>query len=120
MAFVALGLLLAIAAVAIGYPLFSPDAVIDTTQPVTDGDVQRAVRRLRAARSERLRCPACGHAYQAGDQFCVQCGADLPGDAAPAPVELTILCANCGTPLRETDIFCSKCGHRVAAGEESS
>lgn len=47
-------------------------------------------------------CPQCGHPYDAGDRFCVRCGASL-----------TQACPNCGHPYDAGDLFCSKCGQRL-------
>jgi ribosomal protein L32 len=118
MAIVVLALLFVVAAAAIAYPLLSRQASIAATAAVTDRDIERAVRRLRTARGG-LECPTCGHAYRAGDRFCVKCGADLPaGIPAAVPSPAANACPECGVLLRPGDVFCSKCGHRVAAGEE--
>jgi hypothetical protein len=80
---------------------------------VTDGDIEQAVRDLRRARGRRdLSCPACGKAYQAGDRFCVRCGAGLP---EPGPAGQS--CPSCGADLHKGDLFCPKCGRSVPAGE---
>jgi predicted RNA-binding Zn-ribbon protein involved in translation (DUF1610 family) len=108
-------LMTAVAAVAIVYPLLPGSAPSQTVPIVTDGDIEDAVRRLRRARSKPKAgpsCPSCGRAYQAGDRFCVGCGAELPAVAATA-----LTCPSCGATLREGDQFCSKCGHNVLAGE---
>jgi hypothetical protein len=47
-------------------------------------------------------CPQCGHPFDAGDSFCVRCGASLAQ-----------ICSNCGNPFDAGDLFCSKCGHRL-------
>jgi hypothetical protein len=47
-------------------------------------------------------CPQCGHAYDAGDRFCVRCGASL-----------IQTCPNCGHAYQEGDLFCSKCGQKL-------
>lgn len=47
-------------------------------------------------------CPQCGHPYDAGDRFCVRCGASL-----------IQACPNCGHPYDAGDLFCSKCGQRL-------
>ncbi|MBN1659243.1 MAG: zinc ribbon domain-containing protein [Anaerolineae bacterium] len=120
MAIVVLALLFVVAAAVIVYPLLSRQASIAATAGVTDRDIERAVRRLRAARGGDLECPTCGRAYRVGDRFCVKCGADLPaGSPAATPSPAATICPQCGTALRPGDVFCSKCGHRVAAGEES-
>jgi len=47
-------------------------------------------------------CSQCGHSYDAGDSFCVRCGASL----AQA-------CPNCGHTYDTGDLFCAKCGQRL-------
>jgi predicted amidophosphoribosyltransferase len=54
-------------------------------------------------------CPTCGAGYDAGDRFCVRCGAPLPAPKG------TAACLSCGAPLGPDDTFCSVCGS--AAGE---
>jgi predicted amidophosphoribosyltransferase len=71
--------------------------------------------RRRAAKEGPL-CPACGHAFDTQDRFCVLCGAALPGrerEAAAVPA----VCPSCRAPLHPGDQFCGKCGHRLAGGE---
>ena len=46
-------------------------------------------------------CPQCGHPFDAGDSFCVRCGASLAQ-----------ICPNCGNSYDAGDLFCSKCGHK--------
>jgi predicted amidophosphoribosyltransferase len=104
-----------IATVAIVYPLLPGRATSRPVPILTDGDIEQAVRTLRRTRSKSkdgLFCPSCSKPYQAGDRFCVGCGAALPEvSAAPAA------CPACGAPLREGDRFCSRCGHNLVAGE---
>ena len=97
------------------YPLLSGRV---TTQPeavVTDGEIDRAVRHLRRARSRNGHfCPTCSAAYQAGDRFCVRCGSALPvAQAASAG----LACPSCGGAIQKGDKFCAKCGHRMIAEE---
>jgi hypothetical protein len=47
-------------------------------------------------------CPQCGHTYDAGDRFCVRCGASL-----------IQACPNCGHAYEAGDLFCSKCGQKL-------
>jgi len=47
-------------------------------------------------------CPQCNHPYEAGDLFCVRCGASL-----------TLACSNCGHPYDVGDLFCSRCGQKL-------
>ncbi len=114
-------LLSLIVAAAVVYPLL-PGRVAASTAPVasrrtwTDRRIEAAVRRIHEARSrEGLMCPECGRAYQAGDRFCVRCGADLPQEEAKADGRI---CPSCGVGLRPGDLFCSRCGHRLS-GEEA-
>jgi predicted amidophosphoribosyltransferase len=104
-----------IAVVAIAYPLLPGAATARIAPVVTDGDIEEAVRTLRRTRTKAVSgpsCPSCGRAYQAGDRFCVGCGAALPAVAADATT-----CPSCGATLREGDQFCSKCGHNLLAEE---
>lgn len=80
-----------------------------------DGQIEGAVRRIRAARREGgLACPDCGYGYQPGDRFCVRCGADLPRQVASADGRV---CPSCGAVVRLDELFCSRCGHRLAVEE---
>lgn len=108
-------LLALIVAGIIAYPLL-PGRV--TTQPeavVTDGEIDRAVRHLRRARSRNGHfCPSCSTAYQVGDRFCVRCGSALP---VPQAASAGLTCPSCGAAIRKGDKFCAKCGHRMIAEE---
>jgi predicted amidophosphoribosyltransferase len=115
-------LLFLVVAAAVVYPLL-PGKVAEATPQAasrrtwTDRQIEAAVRRIQETRSRGgLRCPACGRAYQAGDRFCVRCGADLPQEEAVAAERV---CPSCGAALRTADLFCSRCGHRLS-GEEAS
>jgi predicted amidophosphoribosyltransferase len=108
-----------VSAMAIVYPLLPGARSSQIVPVVTDGDIEQAVRRLRRSPAKGgLSCPSCGRPYQAGDRFCVGCGAALAeatplSEAAPA----VLACSECGTPLREGDRFCPRCGHNVAGQE---
>lgn len=102
-------------AAVIAYPLLPGQMAPEPAPTVTDGDIERAVRHLRLARSRgELHCPACGRAHQAGDRFCVGCGSSLPqgNSAFEGPV-----CPSCGILVREGDRFCARCGYGLAAEE---
>jgi predicted nucleic acid-binding Zn ribbon protein len=108
-------LLATIAAAIIAYPLLPGRAVAWPAPPVTDGDIERAVRDLRRSRSVGgLSCPACGQGYQAGDRFCVRCGGAL---SQPQAASSGLVCPSCGAAIHEGDRFCARCGHRMTAGE---
>lgn len=114
-------LLSLIVAVVVIYPLLPGRAA--AVPPVagrrtwTDQRIEAAVRRIHETRSRTsLTCPDCGRAYQAGDRFCVRCGADLPLEEA---AEGGRICPSCGAALRPGDIFCARCGYRLS-GEETS
>jgi hypothetical protein len=47
-------------------------------------------------------CSQCGRPYNAGDLFCVRCGASL-----------ILACSNCGRPYSPGDQFCAKCGQKL-------
>ena len=50
-------------------------------------------------------CSHCGHAFDAGDRFCVRCGASL-----------IQACPHCGHAYDAGDQFCSKCGQQLQSG----
>lgn len=110
-----LGLLLVSAGIVV-YPLLSRGQQVGLQSAVGDADIDRALRKMRSARPHTgLACPQCGRGYQAGDQFCVQCGEPLPEKAVVrGPV-----CPNCGAFLHEGDLFCAKCGAKMP-GEEAA
>ena len=111
--------LFVVVAVAVAYPLLPGRAAAsapaaDDGRIWTDRRIESAVQRIRQARDKGgLTCPDCGKAYQAGDRFCVRCGADLPQQEVTAAGRI---CPSCGAVLRPGDLFCSKCGHRLAVG----
>jgi predicted amidophosphoribosyltransferase len=108
-------LLTVIVAGILAHPLLPGRMPAQSTVPVTDGDIDRAVRHFRHARSQSgLSCPACGKGYQAGDRFCVRCGAKLP--EGPAAASTDPLCPACGAAIHKGDQFCAKCGHSMDAG----
>jgi len=47
-------------------------------------------------------CPQCEKPYDAGDRFCVRCGASL-----------IQICSNCGRPYNQDDQFCARCGQKL-------
>jgi membrane protease subunit (stomatin/prohibitin family) len=49
-------------------------------------------------------CPQCEQPYDAGDRFCVRCGASL-----------VLACPNCGRPYNQGDQFCARCGQKLQA-----
>ena len=118
-------LLGAIAAVVIGYPLLPGQRAAQAAPAVSDLEIEQAVSRLRRARSgSGLHCSTCGTLYQAGDRFCVRCGATLPQpgaegllQASAPPASVIPVCPSCGAVLREGDQFCGKCGRPIDAGE---
>ncbi len=82
-------------------------AVTDIT---LEAELDRQVAALRgrrrtipqAAATAAGNCPQCGHAHDAGDRFCVRCGASL-----------IQLCPNCGHTYDADDLFCAKCGQKL-------
>jgi predicted amidophosphoribosyltransferase len=99
----------------IAYPLLPGRMASQPAPAVTEGDIERAVRHLRRARSRgELHCPACGRAHRAGDRFCVRCGNPLPQDNDSSK---GLVCRSCGAPIRDGDRFCSRCGQGLAAEE---
>lgn len=107
-------LALVVAAVVI-HPLLPGRTKAQATPILADGDIERAVRKLRRARTgtESL-CPHCGTAYRSGDLFCVRCGGELPQGTVVLDGSR---CPSCGTPSRQGDQFCAKCGHDLAVEE---
>jgi hypothetical protein len=96
------------------YPLLSPQKPSRLSPAVSEADIDRALRKMRSNRPKAgLTCPQCGQAYQAGDQFCVQCGQALPDK----PVARGPVCPACGVSVHEGDLFCAKCGAQISEGE---
>lgn len=58
--------------------------------------------------SQRMRCPACDHAFQAGDVFCRNCGATLEAEQAVS------LCGSCNARVIGPARFCNACGDSLA------
>ncbi|MBK5254605.1 MAG: RDD family protein [Vicinamibacteria bacterium] len=58
--------------------------------------------------SRRMRCPACDHAFQAGDVFCRNCGATLEAEQAVS------FCASCNARVVGPARFCNACGDSLA------
>jgi len=87
-------------------------ALQQATQTDLDAELERKIKALRGERKQvrkpdsgaRGKCAKCGTSYEAGDQFCVTCGANLA---------LKRACANCGAPYDEGDRFCAKCGNSL-------
>jgi DNA-directed RNA polymerase subunit RPC12/RpoP len=113
---VAIFLVLAVIAAGIViYPLLPGRTSAKPAPSVTDGDIERAVRRFRQTNGHAgLHCPTCGQAYEAGDLFCVSCGGTLPQAQAAADGPA---CPACGATIRKGDRFCAKCGHTIAIEE---
>lgn len=106
--------LLVVSAGVVAYPLFSSGKQASVPRAVREADIERALRATRSARPQAgLACPHCGRAYQAGDQFCVQCGQPLP----EKPVARGPVCGACGAPVHEGDLFCAKCGATIPGKE---
>ena len=120
-------LLAAASAGIIVYPMLPGRAPAQPAQPapaLTEGEIERAVRDLRRARTRSaesrsrnvLACPDCGAAYHQGDLFCVRCGRSLPTVDVKATHDEP-LCSSCGNTLHAGDQFCAKCGQPVVAEE---
>jgi pSer/pThr/pTyr-binding forkhead associated (FHA) protein/uncharacterized RDD family membrane protein YckC len=58
--------------------------------------------------SQRMKCPACEHPFQAGDVFCRNCGTTLEAQAAVS------LCASCNARVIGPARFCNACGDSLA------
>ena len=129
MSIVIILLITAATAAAILYPLVraplhgARQAPAQAAPPVSDRDIERAVRKFRRAQvsagTPSLLCPVCGQIYRPGDRFCTDCGHGLPQPQEPAVVQRDPVppCASCGAPLGPADQFCAKCGERVTARE---
>lgn len=100
-----------VATAAIVYPLLPGPrarqaAIAASASPVSEAEIDRAVRALvEARRAGEPRCPACDRPCQPGDRFCVGCGGTLPQVARTEP-----RCPSCGAAYREGDRFCARCG----------
>ena len=58
--------------------------------------------------SQKMRCPACDHSFQAGDVFCRHCGATLETEQAVSQ------CASCNARVVGPARFCNACGDSLA------
>jgi len=58
--------------------------------------------------SQKMRCPACDHAFQAGDVFCRNCGTTLEAQQAVSQ------CASCNARVVGPARFCNACGDSLA------
>jgi pSer/pThr/pTyr-binding forkhead associated (FHA) protein/uncharacterized RDD family membrane protein YckC len=58
--------------------------------------------------SQRMRCPACDQAFQAGDIFCRHCGTTLEAQQAVSQ------CASCNARVVGPARFCNACGDSLA------
>ena len=101
--------LILLTAIGIGYPLRPTRAMAQSTRTPTEGEITRAVRRLRQVSF----CPSCGAAIRAGARFCVGCGRAL---SSPQPAGSGATCGACGAFVREEDRFCAHCGSPVVEG----
>lgn len=115
--------LAAASAAAIAYPLLPGRTPVQPAPALTRQEIEQAVGDLRRARrtseggrAPGLACPSCDTVYQAGDLFCVRCGAKLPQTEAQ-PQDAGQVCSHCGALLHEGDQFCAKCGRPVATEE---
>lgn len=59
--------------------------------------------------SQKMRCPACDHAFQAGDVFCRHCGATIEAQ------EAVTRCASCNARVVGPAKFCNACGDSLTA-----
>jgi pSer/pThr/pTyr-binding forkhead associated (FHA) protein/uncharacterized RDD family membrane protein YckC len=58
--------------------------------------------------SQKMRCPACDHAFQAGDVFCRNCGTTLEAQQAVSQ------CLSCNARVVGPARFCNACGDSLA------
>jgi uncharacterized RDD family membrane protein YckC len=58
--------------------------------------------------SQRMRCPACDHSFQAGDVFCRHCGTTLE------PQQAVSQCVSCNARVIGPARFCNACGDSLA------
>jgi pSer/pThr/pTyr-binding forkhead associated (FHA) protein/uncharacterized RDD family membrane protein YckC len=58
--------------------------------------------------SQKMRCPACDHGFQAGDVFCRNCGVTLEAEQAVSR------CSSCDARVVGPARFCNACGDSLA------
>ncbi len=68
-------------------------------------DIQAQLNAM-ASRTSNYTCPDCGHAFEPGDTFCMQCGAALIKE-----------CPTCHNAVLPDDKFCPHCGEQLAKTE---
>ena len=84
------------------------DADVAVEEP--DGSKPEDVEAAAAAATATEACPECGTEVDPGDNFCVNCGADL-ASAEPTLEE----CPGCGTAVDADASFCATCGEDLEA-----
>lgn len=71
----------------------------------TEGNLAKVIQH---PSSQKMRCPACDHSFQAGDVFCRHCGTTLEAQQAVSQ------CASCNARVVGPARFCNACGDSLA------
>lgn len=74
-------------------------------ETATEGSLAKVIQH---PSSQRMRCPACEHPFQAGDVFCRHCGATIETEQAVS------LCVSCNARVVGPARFCNACGDSLA------
>jgi RNA polymerase subunit RPABC4/transcription elongation factor Spt4 len=65
-------------------------------------------------KEELMRCQECDARVKADDEFCPECGADLPArQKAAKRAGRSNLCPNCSAEVGDGEEFCPDCGVAV-------
>lgn len=76
--------------------------------------------------NKQIFCPNCGHANNADEKFCANCGQSLADVVQPTPptenntTSQAKTCPNCGQVVEAGTLFCENCGFNLANGHKAT
>ncbi|MEE5987981.1 zinc ribbon domain-containing protein [Ligilactobacillus equi] len=76
--------------------------------------------------NKQIFCPNCGHANNADEKFCANCGQSLVDVVQPTPptenntTSQAKTCPNCGQVVEAGTLFCENCGFNLANGHKAT